>query len=40
MKIDLQNGAYLQIGGELGKYNSLPIDVLVKVAQHLQELIS
>lgn len=40
MKIDLLNGAYLQIGGELGKYNSLPIDVLVKVAQHLQELIS
>lgn len=39
MKIDLNNGAYIEIGGELGKYNSLPIDVLVKIAQDLQELI-
>lgn len=39
MKIDLNSGAYIEIGGELGKYNSLPIDVLVKLAQDLQELV-
>lgn len=39
MKIDLDSGAYIQIGGELGKYNSLPIDTLVKIAQDLQELV-
>lgn len=39
MKIDLNNGAFIEIGGELGKYNSLPIDVLVRLAQDLQELV-
>lgn len=39
MKLDLDKGAYLQIGGELGKYNSLPIDTLVKIAQDFQDLI-
>jgi hypothetical protein len=39
VKIDLNNGAFIEIGGELGEYNSLPIDVLVKIAQDLQELI-
>jgi len=39
VKIDLNNGAFIEIGGELGKYNSLPIDVLVKIAQHLQDLV-
>jgi hypothetical protein len=39
MKIDLNKGALIEIGGELGKYNSLPVDVLVKIAQELQELI-
>jgi hypothetical protein len=39
VKIDLNNGAFIQIGGELGKYNSLPIDVLIKIAQDLQELV-
>lgn len=39
MKIDLNSGAYLQISGELGKYNSLPIDSLVKIAQEFQNLI-
>ena len=40
MKIDLINGAYFQIGGELGRYNSLPIDVLIKISQHFQDLIT
>ncbi|MCX6272670.1 MAG: hypothetical protein NTU44_15925 [Bacteroidetes bacterium] len=39
MKIDLNNGAFIQIGGELGKYNSLPIDSLIRIAQDLQELV-
>lgn len=39
MKIDLDKGAYIEIGGELGKYNSLPIDDLVRIAHDLQELI-
>lgn len=39
MKIDLNNGAFIEIGGELGQYNSLPIDTLIKIAQDLQELV-
>ena len=39
MKLDLNNGAYIQIGGELGKYNSLPIETLIKIAQDLQALV-
>ena len=39
MKLDLNSGTFIQIGGELGKYNSLPIDVLVKIAQDLQDLV-
>jgi hypothetical protein len=39
VKIDLNSGAFIEIGGELGKYNSLPIDTLIKIAQYLQELV-
>ncbi len=39
MKIDLENGTFIQVGGELGKYNSLPIDSLIRIALDLQELI-
>lgn len=39
MKIDFNKGAYIQISGELGKYNSIPVDLLVKFAQDLQKLI-
>lgn len=39
MKIDLNKGALIQIGGDLGQYNSLPVDTLVKIAQDLQELV-
>ncbi|MCX6259077.1 MAG: hypothetical protein NTW49_14425 [Bacteroidia bacterium] len=39
MKIDLNKGAYIEIGGELGKYNSILIDDLIKIAKDLQELI-
>ncbi len=39
MKIDLEVGAFLQIEGELGKYNSIPIDKLVRIAEDFQNLI-
>lgn len=39
MKIDLNSGAFIEIVGELGKYNSLPIDILIKLAQDFQELV-
>ncbi|HUX59553.1 MAG TPA: hypothetical protein VMV77_21450 [Bacteroidales bacterium] len=39
MKIDLNNGTFIEIGGALGQYNSLPIDTLIKIAQDLQELV-
>lgn len=39
MKLDLNTGTYIQIGGELGKYNTLPIDTLIKIAQDLQALV-
>lgn len=39
MKVDLNSGAYIEIGGELGRYNSLPVDVLAKIAKDLQNLI-
>jgi len=40
MKVDLNSGAYIEIGGELGRYNSLPVDVLVKIAKDLQDLVT
>lgn len=39
MKLDLNKGTYIQIGGELGKYNSLPIETLIKISKDLQDLI-
>lgn len=39
MAIDLQKGISLKIEGELGKYQTLPIDSLIKIAESLQELI-
>ncbi|MGL1889360.1 MAG: hypothetical protein OCD76_22790 [Reichenbachiella sp.] len=39
MKIDLNKGVNIRIAGELGKFNTIPIDTLVKISQKLQELI-
>mgnify|MGYP000927942110 CR=1 FL=1 len=39
MGINLEIGAHIQIGGELGRYNSLPIDTLIKIGQDFQQLI-
>src|SRR5690606_5608230 len=37
--INLETGISLKIEGELGKYQTLPVDSLIKIAQALQELI-
>ncbi|MBN3036425.1 MAG: hypothetical protein JW861_12640 [Bacteroidales bacterium] len=39
MKIDLSKGVYIQIGGELGRYNSIPVDILIRFAEDLQRLV-
>lgn len=39
MKIDLNNGAFIQIDGEMGRYHTLPIETLIKVAQSFQDLV-
>jgi hypothetical protein len=39
MKIDLVKGISFQIEGEMGQYNTLPIEVLVKIAEALQSLL-
>ncbi len=38
-KIDFDKGVSLHIEGELGRYNTLPIDTLVDIAKSLQELL-
>lgn len=39
MSIDLEKGISLKIEGELGRYQTLPVDALVKIAETLQELV-
>lgn len=39
MAIDLQKGISLKIEGELGRYQTLPIEALIKIAESLQELV-
>lgn len=39
MKINLEEGIDIQVDGELGKYHTLPIDSLIKLANNLQELV-
>jgi predicted RNase H-like HicB family nuclease len=39
MEIDLEKGISFKIEGELGKYQTLPIDALVKIAQSFQNLV-
>ena len=39
MNINLEKGISIQVDGELGKYHTLPIDSLTKIAQNLQNLI-
>jgi hypothetical protein len=39
MKLDLEKGISLKIEGELGKFQTLPVDSLIKIAESLQELV-
>ncbi len=39
MLVDLAKGFNLRIEGEMGKYNTLPIEQLVKLAENLQKLL-
>lgn len=40
MKTDLKEGISIRIEGELGKFNTLPIDSLIRIATNLQNLIT
>ncbi len=37
--VDLSKGIHLQVEGELGKYNTLPVEALVDIAKNLQRLV-
>lgn len=37
--VDLTKGIHLQVEGELGRYNTLPVDALVRIADNLQRLV-
>src|SRR5437773_2187308 len=39
MPIDLTKGFNLRVEGEIGKFNTLPIEHLVKLAENLQKLL-
>jgi predicted RNase H-like HicB family nuclease len=39
MHVDLTKGLSLRVEGEIGKFNTLPIEHLIKLAQNLQKLI-
>ncbi len=39
MKVSLEKGLSIKIEGELGKFQTLPIDALIKIAQSLQILV-
>ena len=39
MKLNFREGIFIEIGGELGRYNTLPVDDLVKIAASLQSLV-
>jgi hypothetical protein len=39
MKVDFSKGVSIRIAGELGKYNTLPIEALVKIMQNWQWLL-
>ena len=39
MAIDLQKGISIKIEGELGKFQTLPVESLIKIAESLQELV-
>ena len=39
MKINLEHGVFIQIAGTVGQYNTLPIDILVRLMENMQSLL-
>ena len=39
MKIDLTSGINFEIGGELGKYKTLPLETLIEISKSFQDLV-
>jgi hypothetical protein len=39
MKVNLSQGLNLRVEGEIGRYNTLPVEYLVKLSQNLQQLL-
>ncbi len=39
MKLNLQEGVFIQIAGTIGQYNTLPIEILVKLMENMQSLL-
>lgn len=37
--VDLTKGIHFEVEGELGRYNTLPVDALVRIAENLQRLV-
>jgi predicted RNase H-like HicB family nuclease len=38
MKLNLEEGIFIQIAGTIGQYNTLPIEILVKLMENMQSL--
>ncbi len=39
MKLNLEEGIFIQIAGTIGQYNTLPIEILVKLMENMQSLL-
>ena len=39
MNFNLEEGVYFQVNGEMGQYNSLPLDILTNLMKNLQDLL-
>lgn len=39
MKLNLEEGLFIQIAGTVGQYNTLPIEILVKLMENMQNLL-
>jgi hypothetical protein len=39
MKLNLEEGAFIQIAGTIGQYNTLPIEILVRLMENMQNLL-
>ncbi|MBL7817642.1 MAG: hypothetical protein JNL70_21730 [Saprospiraceae bacterium] len=39
MKLNLEDGIFIQVAGTIGQYNTLPIEILVKLMENMQNLL-